>query len=303
MTCEMELSRLTNDPRMQCLDPDLLRAFVIIADTRSFTRAAERLLRTQPAISLQMKRLEEAVGRSLLKRNPRLVRLTPAGEVLLDYARRILALNDDLLARVKEPDLVGTVRLGTPEDFATMHLSGVLARFSQAYPGVALEVTCDLTLNLIERFRQGSFDLALIMREPSLVNGGMRVWREPLVWVTATNLPLAKENVLPLVVAPAPCVYRRRAIGVLDKAGIAWRIAYTCSSLAGSLAAVRAGLGTTVLPRGMVPGDLQMIDGETLPDLKEAEFALLVGSPLSPPAERLQSQITRALEIGGLDQN
>ena len=172
MTCEMELSPLTNDPRMQCLDPDLLRAFVIIADTRSFTRAAERLLRTQPAISLQMKRLEEAVGRSLLKRNPRLVRLTPAGEVLLDYARRILALNDDLLARVKEPDLVGTVRLGTPEDFATMHLSGVLARFSQAYPGVALEVTCDLTLNLIERFRQGSFDLALIMREPSLVNGG-----------------------------------------------------------------------------------------------------------------------------------
>jgi DNA-binding transcriptional LysR family regulator len=107
----MELSRITNDPRMQCLDPDLLRAFVIIADTRSFTRAAERLLRTQPAISLQMKRLEEAVGRSLLKRNPRLVRLTPAGEVLLDYARRILALNDDLLARVKEPDLVGTVRL------------------------------------------------------------------------------------------------------------------------------------------------------------------------------------------------
>jgi DNA-binding transcriptional LysR family regulator len=129
---------------MQCLDPDLLRAFVIIADTRSFTRAAERLLRTQPAISLQMKRLEEAVGRSLLKRNPRLVRLTPAGEVLLDYARRILALNDDLLARVKEPDLVGTVRLGTPEDFATMHLSGVLARFSHTYPGVALEVTCDL---------------------------------------------------------------------------------------------------------------------------------------------------------------
>jgi DNA-binding transcriptional LysR family regulator len=221
MTCEIELSRITNDPRMQCLDPDLLRAFVIIADTRSFTRAAERLLRTQPAISLQMKRLEEAVGRSLLKRNPRLVRLTPAGEVLLDYARRILALNDDLLARVKEPDLVGTVRLGTPEDFATMHLSGVLARFSQAYPGVALEVTCDLTLNLIERYRQGSSDLALIMREPSLANGGTRVWREPLVWVTATNLPLSKENVLPLVVAPAPCVYRRRAIGVLDKAGIA----------------------------------------------------------------------------------
>jgi DNA-binding transcriptional LysR family regulator len=190
----MELSRISSDPRMQCLDPDLLRAFVIIADTRSFTRAAERLLRTQPAISLQMKRLEEAVGRSLLKRNPRLVRLTPAGEVLLDYARRILALNDDLLARVKEPDLVGTVRLGTPEDFATMHLSGVLARFSQAYPGVALEVTCDLTLNLIERFRQGSFDLALIMREPSLANGGTRVWREPLVWVTATNLRLRRRT-------------------------------------------------------------------------------------------------------------
>src|SRR5262249_61054409 len=102
--------------------------------------------------------------------------------------------------------------------------------------------------------RQGSFDLALIRREPSIVNGGTRVWREPLVWVTATNLPLSKENVLPLVVAPAPCVYRRRAIGVLDKAGIAWRIAYSYSSLAGSLAAVRPRLRTTVPPRGMVPG-------------------------------------------------
>ena len=224
----------------------------IIADTRSFTRAAERLLRTQPAISLQMKRLEEAVGRSLLKRNPRLVRLTPAGEVLLDYARRILALNDDLLARVKEPDLVGTVRLGTPEDFATMHLSGAGA----VQPGLSR--------------RRPRGDLRSHAQSDRAVPAGQlrpgadharavaRQWRHAGVARAAglgdgDELPLAKENVLPLVVAPAPCVYRRRALGVLDKAAIAWRIAYTCSSLAGTLAAVRAGLGTTVLPRGMVP--------------------------------------------------
>ena len=188
------------------LDLDLVRTFVTIAGVGNFTRAAETLRRQQSTISLQIQRLEDALGQKLIDRNPRLVRLTSEGETFLGYAQRLLDLNDEVVARVNEPHMQGVVRLGTPEDFATRHLPGVLARFAQAYPAVALEVTCDLTLNLLERFRKGAFDLALIKRERLSDAGGIRVWREPLVWVRADRDFWTTERALPLVVSPAPCV-------------------------------------------------------------------------------------------------
>ena len=277
------------------LDLDLVRTFVTIASVGNFTRAAETLRRQQSTISLQVQRLEDALGQKLIDRNPRSVRLTSEGETFLAYARRLLDLNDEVVARVNEPHMHGVVRLGTPEDFATRHLPGVLARFAQAYPAVALEVTCDLTLNLLERFRKGAFDLALIKRERLSDTGGIRVWREPLVWVRADRDFWASEGRLPLVVSPAPCVYRKRATEALDRARRPWRIAYTCGSLAGSLAAVKAGLGMTVLPKDMVPPDLHIIDGNPLPDLKDTEIALLQKERLSVPAQRLKEHVVRSL--------
>ncbi|RAI45762.1 LysR substrate-binding domain-containing protein [Rhodoplanes roseus] len=282
------------------LDLDLVRTFVAIASLGSFTRAAESLRRQQSTVSLQVQRLEDALGRKLLDRNPRNVRLTADGETFLAHSRRLLDVNDELVARVTEPALHGTVRLGTPEDFASRHLPEVLSRFAKAYPAVALEVTCDLTLHLIERFRRGGFDLALIKRErlagSALAGpGGLRVWREPLVWVTAEADFALPEAALPLVVSPSPCVYRKRATEALDKARRPWRIAYTCGSLAGSLAAVRAGLGVAVLPKDMVPDDLHMIDGAPLPGLKDTEIALLQRDRLSLPAQRLKEHIVRSL--------
>ncbi|HRK95334.1 MAG TPA: LysR family transcriptional regulator, partial [Rhodospirillales bacterium] len=165
------------------LDIDLLRTFATIADAGTFTRAGERLHRTQSTISLQVKRLEDLLGRQLLERNARMVRLTPEGEVLLSYARQILRTNDEAVSRLREPELAGVVRLGTPEDFATTHLPDVLAAFAKSHPRVALEVTCDLTLNLLARFHEGEFHLVLVKREPQAAAGGVRVWREPLVWV------------------------------------------------------------------------------------------------------------------------
>ena len=219
------------------LDLDLVRTFVTIASVGNFTRAAETLRRQQSTISLQVQRLEDALGQKLINRTPRSVRLTSEGEMFLGHARRLLDLNDEVVARVNEPHMQGVVRLGTPEDFATRHLPSVLARFAQAYPAVALEVTCDLTLNLLDRFRKGAFDVALIKRERISDAGGIRVWREPLVWVRADRDFWASEGQLPLVVSPAPCVYRKRATEALDRARRPWRIAYTCGSLAGSLAA------------------------------------------------------------------
>ena len=243
-----------------------------------------------------MQRLESALGQKLIERTPRSVRLTSEGETFLGYARRLLDLNDEVVSRVNEPHMQGIVRLGTPEDFSTRHLPEVLARFTQAYPAVALEVTCDLTLNLLERFRQGGFDLTLIKRERDAADpGGIRVWREPLVWVTADRDFRSAGGPLPLVVSPPPCVYRKRATEALDKAHRAWRIAYTCGSLAGSLAAVKAGLGVTVLPKDMVPAGLHVIDGGPLPDLKDTEIALLHRERLSIPARRLMEHVIKCL--------
>ncbi|MTW17773.1 LysR family transcriptional regulator [Rhodoplanes serenus] len=279
------------------LDLDLVRTFVTIAALGRFTRAAEALRLQQSTVSLQVQRLEDALGRRLIDRSPRAVRLTGDGETFLLHARRLLDVNDELVSRLTEPAVHGVVRLGTPEDFASRHLPEVLSRFAKAYPAVALEVTCDLTLHLIERFRRGAFDLALIKRErlSGAGAGGLRVWREPLVWATAEIDLHALEGPLPLVVSPTPCVYRKRATEALDRARRPWRVAYTCGSLAGSLAAVRAGLGVTVLPKDMVPADLHVVDGGPLPGLRDTEIALLQRERLSLPAQRLKEHIVRSL--------
>ena len=282
------------------LDHHLLRTFVTAADAGNLTRAAERLRLSQPTISLQIKRLEDYLGRRLIERTSRSFRLTDAGEILLGYGRRILSLSDEVVGQLAEPTVAGVVRLGTPEDFATTHLPKVLAAFSRAHPNVALEITTDLTLNLMERFGQGEFDLVLIKREPLGPSEGVRVWREALVWACAADHATdfaAHHDALPLVVSPHPCVYRKRAMKALDDAGKPWRVAYTSTSLAGSQAAVRAGLGLMVLPIGMMPADFKRLDRKAgLPALPETEIALLTGSPLSQPAERLAHHIIRSLE-------
>lgn len=286
--------------RLHNLDIDLLRAFATVADVGGFTRAADILLRRQSTLSLQIKRLEDALGHRLLERSSRRVRLTAEGEALLPHVRQMLDLNDRIVARLNEPALAGNVRLGTPEDFATTHLPNVLARFAQAHPGVQLEVTCDLTLNLMTRFRRGDFDLVLVKREPERSDRGVRVWREPLVWVAAERLTLPGQGPLPLVLSPPPCVYRKRATDSLNAARRPWRIAYSCASLAGQHAAVKAGLGMTVLPKDMVPAGLAAIERrEGLPDLHDTEIALLSARKLSAPARRLHEHIVRSLEDVG----
>ncbi|MDI1286712.1 MAG: LysR substrate-binding domain-containing protein [Reyranella sp.] len=286
--------------RLHNLDVDLLRAFVSIADLGSFTKAADALLRRQSTLSLQIKRLEDGLGRRLLDRTSRRVRLTAAGDSFVEHARQMLELNDRLVASLDGPVLAGRVRLGTPEDFATTHLPQVLARFAQAYPAVQLEVTCDLTLTLMGRFRQGDFDLVLVKREPERSNRGVRVWREPLVWVSGRELNLPDNGLLPLVVSPPPCVYRKRAIDSLRRAQRVWRVSYSCASLAGQHAAVKAGLGITVLPKDMVPSGLTAIERRAgLPDLHDTEIALLAARSLSAPGRRLHDHIVRSLENVG----
>ncbi len=281
------------------LDIDLLRSFVAIAAEQNISRAAERLFRSQSTISLQLKRLEDAVGRQLCERSHRAIRLTHDGEVMLTYANRMLAINDEAMTRINEPQLEGMVRLGAPEDFATTHLPTILGDFARTHPLVSLEVTCDLTLNLMEIFRQGALDIALVKREPTARLAGVRVWREPLVWAAAEGYSLADDAVVPLVVSPEPCVYRKRATDALKRARRKWRIAYSCGSLAGNIAAVKTGLGVSVLPKDMVPHDLHAVTGASLPNLRDTEIALISPPALTVPARRLCEHIIASLEKGG----
>jgi DNA-binding transcriptional LysR family regulator len=282
---------------MRNLNVDLLRTFVTIADLGGFTAAGERLGRTQSTISLQIKRLEALVGRTLFERTARSVRLTVDGQVLLGPARKILHMNDKVIAELTEPDISGAVRLGVPEDFATAHLPNILALFTDAHPLVELEVTCDLTLNLLDRFHAGAFDLVLVKREPVAAPQGVRVWREPLVWVARDQEAVDGIEVIPLVVSPEPCVYRKRATDALDASGRTWRIAYTSTSLAGAQAAVKAGLGISVLPRKMVPAFLVPIStAQWLPKLPDTEIALIEGRSISDTGHLLAQHIVQALE-------
>ncbi|WP_075216483.1 LysR substrate-binding domain-containing protein [Mongoliimonas terrestris] len=279
-------------------DLDLLRTFLAIVDGGSFTRAAGRVGLTQSSVSLQIRRLERGLGKPVFVREGRAVHLTAEGEMLADAARRMLALADAIHARIGEEEVAGTVRLGTPEDFATVHLADVLARFARSHPRVALEVHCDFTVNLLDGFAKGAFDLILFKREPQGRMDGLHVWQEVLEWVAAPDLAIRVDDPLPLVLAPPPDVYRRRAIAALDAAGRPWRIAFTSPSLAGLQAAVHAGLGVTVLPSEMVPTGLSPAGAALgLPALPPTEIVLrhASGDP-SRAAARLADHIVQSLE-------
>jgi DNA-binding transcriptional LysR family regulator len=278
------------------LDSIILRSFIAIAETGTFSEAALRVGRTQSALSLQIKKLETSLGCLLLTRDARKTTLTQQGEVFLSYAKQMTQLESDIFSRLQEPDIEGEIRLGTPEDFATHYLPGVLAAFQKHHPRVQLNVSCDLTMNLLNGFNRGDFDIILVKRDPQSIKGGVRVWREPLVWVAADHWQ-NQETILSLVLSPKPCIYRARALDALDRAHKAWRLAYTSPSLAGTIAAVKAGLGITILPATMLPSGTSPIRSKlNLPDLADAEIALLKRPHLNKPGEILADHLIHSLE-------
>lgn len=280
-------------------DFDLLRTFVAVVDSSGFTRAGERIGRTQAAVSLQMKKLEQGLGKPLFERTGRELLLTADGEVLLTYARQLLHLAEEARSRIMEPETEGMVRVGTPEDFATVYLPDVLARFGRAHPRIALDVNCTFSFELLEGFSKGQYDLVLIKREPLGPAGGVPVWRDVLVWVCGEPLLFDREHPVPLVLAPAPDVYRKRALAGLQAAKRSFRVVYTSLSSEGLQAAVRAGLGVTVMSKEMVPVGLKIIGAEHgLPQLPDSEIALYrAPGTLSRAAELLAEHIIHSLEV------
>lgn len=272
-----------------------LKSFIAIAETGSFSQAGRSVGRTQSALSLQIKNLEQELGCLLFNRTNRKITLTQEGEIFLGYATQIIQLQREVYSRIKEPEITGEIRLGTPEDFASHYLPDVLANFRKNHPQVQLNVACDLTLNLVDGFQQGNFDLILVKRDPQRVKGGSKVWREPLVWAAADYY--RPEKPLSLVLSPQPCIYRARALAALDRARKLWYISYTSPSLAGTIAAVKAGFGITVLPANMLPVGIHPILKEIkLPELADAEIALMKCENLSKAGEMLAEHIMHSLE-------
>ena len=274
------------------LDLELLRSFVSVVDSGGFTRAGERVHRTQSTVSQQIKRLEDDFGRVLLNRNGKTVTPTDDGERLLSYARRILSLAEEARDVLARPATEGAVRLGIPEDFAAYRLTQLLGSFARSRPGLRLDVRADQSKYLRRDLERGDIDLALIKRDAG-EKGGIAVWPERVHWVTSRKTPIDTEaQSLPLVFFATGCLYRTRAIHAIESAGRNWHMAYTSSSLSGIQAAVAAGLGLSILPQIAIQADHRVLtakDGFT--PIDKTEVALVASPDASPATLRLADRL------------
>jgi DNA-binding transcriptional LysR family regulator len=274
------------------LDLELLRSFVSVVDAGGFTRAGERVHRTQSTVSQQIKRLEDDIGQPLLNRSGKDVTLTEAGERLLSYARRLLALAEEARDVLTRPGNEGAVRLGVPEDFAAYRLTKLLAAFGRSQPNLRLDVRADQSTKLKRDLGRGDLDLALFKRVAG-EKGGIAVWPERVHWVTSKVHPAhSKTGSVPLIGFPVGCLYRAGAIHALESAGRAWHMAYSSSNLAGIQAAVAAGMGLSILSEMAIQADHRVLTARDgfLP-MERTEVALVASPDASPATLRLAERL------------
>lgn len=257
--------------RLPDLDLDLLRCFVTVAEQGGFTAAGHVLGLTQSAVSLKIKRLEDIVRRPVFRRTSRSVALTPDGETLLGYARRMLALNDDAVRRMISPPVVGRLRLGVADHFVPRSLAHILARFARAYPDVRLEVEVGRSHELRAKLGPDGLDLVLGKRRDG-ETAGLPIWTETVVWAASPHWTAPPGRPLPLALLPEGCMFRERALRALAEANIPSEIVFTCDSLLGLAAAAQAGFALTVLGRRGFPPGLEEVPG--LPSLGLVEMAV-----------------------------
>lgn len=277
------------------LDPELLRAFVAVAEHRSFTRAAVTLNRTQSAVSMQIKRLEDRLGVELFSRTKANVALSAAGEGLLGYAKRILALNEEAVGRLAERKVEGVVRLGVMDDYGTSVVPPLLASFLAGYPRIHVEMETGLTASMPAALGE-TYDLVIAMH-PEGRGEGEFLRREQAVWATSPSQAVEQQEPLPLALYPPGCLFRKWAIEALDAARRPWRLAFVSHSIAAVEAVAAQGLAVTVVKTGTFPAKLRALsDHDGMPRLPAADICLHRAANLSPAgsllAEHLRSGIS-----------
>jgi DNA-binding transcriptional LysR family regulator len=298
-----EMNKLDGMSAPLSLDPDLLRVFVLIAEGRSFTRAAAIVGRTQSAVSMQVKRLEEVLGQPVLQRGKGgRVDLTSYGQFLLGRARQMLALNDEVIATFRAPAIAGRVRLGTPDDYVYRFLPPVLVRFAETHPAVEVDVLCADSAELVHRMQAGELDLTLISDGHQLPGWSFTpLWNGPLRWITCARGSPHRQTPLPLALAReavdgprrSGCTWFGSAIAALEREGRPYRIAYTSDSQAGTHVPVLAGLAITVSALAWLPEGLRPLRAdEGFPALPNFGIVLMRPSQsMAPAAAALAARI------------
>ena len=268
------------------LDIRMLRSLLTVVETGSITEAARRLGRTQPAITLQVQRLEVLTGRTLLSHDSRRVKPTEDGLVVLSYAKSILQMHDELLSRLSAPEIQGHVILGTPDLYAAYMLPPILSVFRRAFPRIQVELRCVLSTPLVGLVKRGEVDIALVTRMNDFT-GGIVVHQEPLVWITATDSDVHHETPVPLALLPTGNLYRDHAVAGLERAGRRWRIACISESISGLQAAVFAGMAVTVLGRStVIPGLRELPPSPEFPALPKVDLLLYQAAGAAKPAAK-----------------
>jgi DNA-binding transcriptional LysR family regulator len=279
------------------LDLDQLRTFVKIAETGSFTKAAEQVHKTQSAVSMQMRRLEDTVGRPLFGRDGRNSRLTEDGEKLLSYARRLLKLNSETLSAFDDSELSGRARLGTPDDYADRFLPEILVRFAESHPRVEVTVVCAPTEELISMIDRNELDVAIVTNCTDKHRSGS-IRREPLLWVGSARHSAHAEDVLPLALGRPTCAWRMTALDALAQIGRRHRILYSSWNSSAVAAAVTAGLAVTILPESALrPGMRVLSEAEGFPRLPDCNIGMIRGiNAASGPTAALAQHIISSLD-------
>ena len=277
---------------MRQLSLDNLRTLVTVIELGGYAKAGNKLGRSQPAVSLQIKKLEQQLGKPLFTKEGQRHKPNQDGLFLYEKARAMLAINDELFNQFYETPLSGRLRLGIPSEFATTLLPGIIGEFNQLYPDVALEITSSLSKELLNEKQEPDFDLILALINPEQETGGELVLEDDLVWVGAQRHALPADQ-LSLVLAPDGCVYRGRALHRLKQRKLSWRIAYTNADLSGLTAAIEQGLGITPLAKTSVPNELKVIRSANLPELGKIKICLFSQKTQHPQAAAKLAQFIK----------
>ena len=280
---------------MKQLSLDNLRTFVGVIEQGGYAKAGQWLGRSQPAISLQIKKLEEQLGKKLFTKVGQRHFPSSDGNWLYPKAKELLELNDSIFRSLDPTPLRGRMRLGIPNEFASTLLPGLIGEFSKRYPDVSLEVTSALSRELLHPSRQSDFDMILALVNPEQATDGDVILEDEVVWVGDPAHPLITPNIA-LVLAPDGCIYRSRVITHLKQQTTAWKISYTNADLSGLVAAIQEGLGITALARSSMPANLMELKHRNLPALGGINVCLFIQSTQHPVVSRtLADFITRRL--------
>lgn len=280
------------------LPTELLRSLITVSDLGGYTKAGEALNRSQPAISLQMRRLEDIVGAKLIAHNGKQLYLTEAGERLSVYARQMLHLNDDAVSHFRPTGVSGMIKVGLPTDYAVSYLQHTVTEFAREHAEMSLEICCDLSTNLLDSLHADQINVVVALVAQKKSQYLVQAWEERPIWAAGKNSHIDREMPLPLVSHPGKCEYRQRMTDVLKSRDQQWRIAYTSPDIAGLQKAVESGLGVTALTRAtLTPNMRELTAVDNFPILEKIRIGLFYKLPrVSEAGRELANTLIKSID-------